>query len=394
MASSPDLTHDAVVETDAYSYNGDVISGSKTREGRGTCIWKGAYSGQKYEGGWKDDKMSGEGVYTYPDGERYEGSWKDSNRSGQGVQTWPNGQRYEGGWKDDQRSGQGVFTWPDDSRDGSRYEGEWRGHLRSGRGVQWLGDGRVFDGAWAGGFPLLGTAMEPDNGGALFRAAFDGRTVFSAANWGKASRVPVGRVAAGGAPPRGGGGGPATVWKARVELQSRAMLEGAFCGLRPHGPATLAEGGVEYAAEYDGARTIAEGPVPVRKQVAQAFHPTDEVASALNFLSNLAGRRALRRRAAPERAARRRPPSPTRRCAVARALTRFGLNLEFLTYLLWAEPPPSSSLPHSPPLPLTQSPIPRTPPSASQDPASRPVTRAGPLAPIDLYTRRRGPRRA
>jgi hypothetical protein len=57
------------------------------------------------------------------------------------------------------------------------------------------------------------------------------------------------------------------------------VVEGLFCGLRPQGAATLVEGGVAYAAEYDGARTIAEAPVPVRKQVPppppRARIPTD-----------------------------------------------------------------------------------------------------------------------
>ncbi len=52
-------------------------------------------------------------------------------------------------------------------------------------------------------------------------------------------------------------------------------------GLRPDGPATLAEGGgAARAVEYDGARTLAEGPVPLHKEVrrrARAFQPTDKV---------------------------------------------------------------------------------------------------------------------
>jgi hypothetical protein len=35
----------------------------------------------------------------------------------------------------------------------------------------------------------------------------------------------------------------------------------------------LVEGGVTYAAEFDGERTVAEGPVPVRKQVRRAALP-------------------------------------------------------------------------------------------------------------------------
>jgi hypothetical protein len=216
------------------AYEGQVRTGTKVAHGRGTCTWKGARAGQTYKGEWKDGKASG-----------------------QGVQTWPGGSLYEGGFEDDKQSGYGAFAWPD----GRRYEGEWRGGAQSGRGVMWLPDGRVFDGEFAGGYPLRGTAMEP--GGALFIAAFDGKTVLSAANWQAAVRAPGGRVAAGGGPPRaGGGGGP---WPARVALPGGAVLQGTFCGLRPHGEMTLEEGGVVYLVEYDGSRTVSEGPVPVRK---------------------------------------------------------------------------------------------------------------------------------
>jgi hypothetical protein len=91
---------------------------------------------------------------------------------------------------------------------------------------------------------------------------------FRTFDWDNAERAPAGRVASGGPPAQGGGGGPPPAWRARVELPGGAVLEGGFVGLRPAGPATLAEGGGEtYAVEYDGSRTVAEGPAPVRKEV-------------------------------------------------------------------------------------------------------------------------------
>jgi hypothetical protein len=183
---------------------------------------------------------------------------------GRGTCTWKkSGDKYEGEWKDSKKSGQGVYTWAD----GSRYEGEYKDGYRSGRGVQWLPDERTYDCAWAGGYPLQGTAMEPD--GALSRAAFDGETDLLASNWDKAERVPAGRIVS-GRPPPGGSGGPPLEWKGRVELGDGTTIEGVFRGLRPHGPATVTEpGGAAYAAEYDGERTFAEGPVPVRKQASR-----------------------------------------------------------------------------------------------------------------------------
>ncbi len=307
-------------DTDDYIYVGQFrqepgtfwgYAGSKTWHGRGVCSWK---DGQKYEGMWKDGWRNGQGVYTWPGGTRYEGEFKDGRLAGKGVFTWPDGRRYEGEFKDDKKAGKGVLTWPggdwyegefeDDHRsgkgvltgpngwryeggwknstmtgqgvltlpDGGRYEGEFNDNHRSGNGVLWLSGGRVFDGVWAESFPQHGTAMEP--GGALFRAKFDGKSFLSQA-WYAAERVPAGRVASGGPPPHGGTGGTPPEWRGRAELLGGVVVDGVFRGLRPHGSATLEAGGVTYAAEYDGARTIAEEPVPVRKQVPpRNFLPT------------------------------------------------------------------------------------------------------------------------
>ena len=180
------------------------------------------------------------------------------------------------------QSGRGVCTWPS----GARYEGEWKDDKRSGRGVHWLRGGqRVFDGEWAAGFPLRGTAMEPD--GTLFRVTFDGETLLSADSLDKAihgdwawigwrNKASAGRVAAGGSPPQGGDGGPPPAWRGRVELGDGTVVVGTLHGLRLRGPATVVEpSGATYAAEYDGVRTLAEGPVPVRTQVRRARVPSD-----------------------------------------------------------------------------------------------------------------------
>ena len=212
--ATPNASDSVVMENEHRHYTGQVRAGTQTRHGRGTWTGKGAYSGHTYEGEFKDDRWSGQGVYTWPSG--------------------------------------------------MRYEGEYKCGARSGRGLMRLHDGRVFDGTWVKGRPLQGTALEPD--GALFRARFNGRTWLTIADWGKAVRAVAGRVAAGGPPATGGGSGPAAAeWEGRVEMAEGTSVEGWFRGLRPHGRATVTEpGGAAYAAEYDGKRTIAEGPVPVR----------------------------------------------------------------------------------------------------------------------------------
>ena len=212
--ATPGVSDGVVVETDEWRYVGQVRTGTLTAHGRGTCTWK------------------------------------------------DNGDKYEGEYKDGMQSGQGVFT----GADGMRYEGECKDDVSSGRGVMWLPDECTYDGAWAGDRPLKGTAMEPD--GALSRATFDGETGIPS-GWDKAQRVPAGRIVS-GRPPPGGSGGPPLEWEGRVELGDGTLIAGVFRGLRPHGRATVTEpGGAAYAAEYDGERTFAEGPVPVRKQASR-----------------------------------------------------------------------------------------------------------------------------
>ena len=53
-----------------------------------------------------------------------------------------------------------------------------------------------------------------------------------------------------------------------MALLDGAVVDGVFRGLRPQGPAVLAEGGARYLVEYDGALTIAERPAPERKEVS------------------------------------------------------------------------------------------------------------------------------
>ena len=47
--------------------------------------------------------MNGQGTYYYASGERYEGGWKNDKKEGYGVFYWSNGDRYEGEWKDGKR---------------------------------------------------------------------------------------------------------------------------------------------------------------------------------------------------------------------------------------------------------------------------------------------------
>ena len=115
-------------------------------------------------------KLSGHGVYTFPDGTIYDGLWSNGQRNGAGTQTWTDGTKYVGNWKDGQRSGTGTMTWPD----GCRYDGRWKndaiynGHYyygggdhyegsfnsdwqRNGYGTYYWKDGSYHRGSWKNG---------------------------------------------------------------------------------------------------------------------------------------------------------------------------------------------------------------------------------------------------
>ncbi len=46
-------------------------------------------------GQFKDGRMNGKGTRYFADGNKYVGDWIDDRITGQGVFTWPNGDRYE-----------------------------------------------------------------------------------------------------------------------------------------------------------------------------------------------------------------------------------------------------------------------------------------------------------
>ena len=68
-------------------------------------------SGDVYEGGWVDDKRSGQGKYSYTSGACYEGEYKAGLCHGRGKFTYLNKDVFEGEWKDDKRNGPGVYIY-------------------------------------------------------------------------------------------------------------------------------------------------------------------------------------------------------------------------------------------------------------------------------------------
>lgn len=50
----------------------------------------------KYEGEFKDNVMSGKGIYYFPNGDRYEGEFLDNKRTGRGIMIYASGDKIEG----------------------------------------------------------------------------------------------------------------------------------------------------------------------------------------------------------------------------------------------------------------------------------------------------------
>lgn len=101
------------------------------------CTGKESWpNGNRYVGDYKNNKKSGQGVYTAANGDSYSGEFKDGTYNGMGTYSFANGSLYSGEFKDGKRTGQGVFT----RADGSTVVGEWLGDLAQGRVMEFAGD--------------------------------------------------------------------------------------------------------------------------------------------------------------------------------------------------------------------------------------------------------------
>lgn len=135
------------------------------RSGQGVLIWE---DGKKYDGKWKEDQINGKGAMTYQNGGKYDGEWeagrwhgkgayifssgqqkyigefKNGNYDGKGVMTYPDGDKYDGEWKHDKKNGKGVYTFPS----GQKYEGDFKDGKYDGKGVLTYPDGSKYAGEW------------------------------------------------------------------------------------------------------------------------------------------------------------------------------------------------------------------------------------------------------
>ena len=52
------------------------------------------------QGEWREDKMNGDGTFSFGSGAVYKGRWADNQFVGEGTYTWPDNTSYTGGWAD------------------------------------------------------------------------------------------------------------------------------------------------------------------------------------------------------------------------------------------------------------------------------------------------------
>ena len=110
-------------------YEGGCANGKA--EGQGTAKGRSTYVGEFHLG-----MKHGQGVKTWSRGDRYEGGFVEDNMSGWGIYTWGPGsvfagERYEGGFAHDKRNGFGLYIWPS----GDSYAGPWKDDSLVGRGT-------------------------------------------------------------------------------------------------------------------------------------------------------------------------------------------------------------------------------------------------------------------
>ena len=132
---------------DGSVYDGDWAGG--LRSGKGTFI---DINGDRYDGDWSNGQRNGQGAYSFGigvgnrnaiDSSRYGGDLQNDGKNAKVLYT--PGDRYEGNWVNDEMSGQGVYTWAN----GARYEGEWANGRRTGYGTLYAKDGSILkQGQW------------------------------------------------------------------------------------------------------------------------------------------------------------------------------------------------------------------------------------------------------
>jgi hypothetical protein len=105
----------------------------------------------RYEGNYKDGMKHGVGKMVFPSGDIYEGEWFEDKMNGEGSYTYTkSGDIYSGSFVFDKKHGNGTYQFGADS---SMLIGDWvEGQITTGRWV--LKDAAVYEGAFKLGRPF------------------------------------------------------------------------------------------------------------------------------------------------------------------------------------------------------------------------------------------------
>ena len=93
-----------------------LTNGRKVKHGQGKITFPGVTSGQtsygqeEYEGMWEEDKMHGQGRYTFTSGAEYNGQWVEGRMHGFGKMVYADGTSYEGSWAGNLMHGDGLYV--------------------------------------------------------------------------------------------------------------------------------------------------------------------------------------------------------------------------------------------------------------------------------------------
>ena len=132
--------------------SGDIYSGefkNDKLDGQGTYTFgpNSQWAGDEYIGEFKVGGFTGQGTYTFADGEKYVGEYKNGKRDGQGINSYANGEKYVGEYKDGKQNGQGTYTFSN----GDKYVGAYKNDKRDGLGTYTWVTGETYVGAYKNG---------------------------------------------------------------------------------------------------------------------------------------------------------------------------------------------------------------------------------------------------
>lgn len=126
------------------TFENDFMSGDGS--GGVECVYT-YKNGDVYKGDFAGGNPNGDGVVTYADGSVYEGSFVDGHREGRGSYTFANGDMYTGEYIADMMEGNGVYVFAN----GDMYTGEYKANLREGNGTYVFANGDKYEGEFVAG---------------------------------------------------------------------------------------------------------------------------------------------------------------------------------------------------------------------------------------------------